>query len=64
MKSCKPQQDQRLDLPTIGLRTVRRAYEAGLAGIAVEAGASILLDRDEVVHAADSLGLFIEGFTA
>ncbi len=64
VKSCKPQQDRRVDLPAIGLRTVRRAYEAGLAGIAVEAGASILLDRDEVVEAVDRLGLFIEGFSA
>ena len=64
VKSCKPQQDRRVDLPAIGLRTVRRAYEAGLSGIAVEAGASILLDRDEVVEAADRLGLFIEGFSA
>ena len=64
VKACKPQQDRRVDLPTIGLRTVRRAYEAGLSGIAVEAGASILLDREEVIAAADSLGLFIEGFSA
>lgn len=64
VKSCKPQQDRRVDLPAIGLRTLRRAYEAGLSGIAVEAGASILLDRDEVIGAADRLGLFIEGFSA
>jgi UDP-2,3-diacylglucosamine hydrolase len=64
VKSCKPQQDRRVDLPTVGLRTLRRAYEAGLSGIAIEAGASILLDREEVVSAADRLGLFIEGFGA
>jgi UDP-2,3-diacylglucosamine hydrolase len=62
VKSCKPQQDRRLDLPAVGIRTVRRAFEAGLAGIAVESGASLLLDRDEVISAADSLGLFIIGF--
>lgn len=62
VKACKPQQDRRLDLPAIGLRTVRHAFEAGLEGIAAEAGASLLLDREEVVAAADRLGLFIIGF--
>lgn len=62
VKSCKPQQDRRMDLPSIGLRTVRKAFEAGLEGIAIEAGASLLLDREEVVMAADKLGLFILGF--
>jgi UDP-2,3-diacylglucosamine hydrolase len=64
VKSCKPQQDKRVDLPAVGLRTVRRAFEAGLDGIAMEAGASLLLDREEVVAAADRLGLFMLGFKA
>lgn len=62
IKSCKPQQDRRLDLPTIGIQTVRRGFQAGLTGIAVEAGASLLLDRNEVLHAADKLGMFVAGF--
>jgi DUF1009 family protein len=62
VKSCKPQQDQRFDLPTMGLRTVRKAFEAGLTGIAIEAGNSLLLDRAAVADAADRLGLFIIGF--
>lgn len=62
VKSCKPQQDRRLDLPAVGLRTVRKAYEAGLEGIAIEAGASLILDRDEAVAAADKVGLFMLGF--
>jgi DUF1009 family protein len=62
VKCCKPQQDRRLDLPSVGLRTVRHCYEAGIAGIAVEAGASIILDRDEVAAAADKLGMFVVGF--
>jgi hypothetical protein len=43
------------------LRTVRLAAESGLRGIAVEANATIVLDRDEVVCAADSAGLFLVG---
>lgn len=64
VKSCKPQQDKRLDLPAIGLRTVRKAFEAGLEGIAIEAGNSLLLDREEVIAAADKLGIYIVGFKA
>jgi len=62
VKSCKPQQDRRIDLPAVGVRTVRKAFEAGLEGIAIEAGASLLLDREAVIEAADKLGLFIVGF--
>lgn len=62
VKACKPQQDKRLDLPTIGLRTLTQASLAGLAGIAVEAGASLLLDREELADTANRLGLFITGF--
>lgn len=62
VKGCKPQQDRRLDLPAIGLRTVRQAFEAGLEGIAVEAGASLILDRAAVIGAADKLGLFVMGY--
>ncbi len=59
VKAPKPQQDRRIDLPTIGPATVRLAAQAGLRGIAVEAGATILLDRDEAMSAADTAGLFL-----
>ncbi len=64
VKCAKPQQDRRIDLPTIGMRTVRKCFEAGIIGIAVEAGASIILDRENVVDAADKLGMFVLGFKA
>jgi hypothetical protein len=40
---------------------VRLAAEAGLQGIAVEAGATLLLDRGEVIATADKTGLFVVG---
>jgi hypothetical protein len=43
------------------LRTVLLAAETGLRGIAVEANATIVLDRDEVIRAADRAGLFLVG---
>lgn len=61
VKLEKPGQEPRADRPTIGPRTVALAAEAGLRGIAVEAGATIVIDRDEVVAAADRAGLFVVG---
>jgi UDP-2,3-diacylglucosamine hydrolase len=61
VKCPKPRQDRRLDMPAIGPDTVRTAAAAGLAGIAVEAGGTIVADRDEVVRIADEAGLFVWG---
>jgi DUF1009 family protein len=61
VKVKKPNQDRRLDLPTIGLDTVRRCAESGLRGIAVEAGGTLIMDRPAVIAAADQLGLFVFG---
>jgi DUF1009 family protein len=61
VKLCKPQQDMRADLPTIGLSTLENARLAGLAGIAVEAGRALVLDEDELVAAADAAGMFVLG---
>jgi len=62
VKMPKPGQESRVDAPTIGSRTVERAHRAGLSGIAVEAGGTIVLDRDAVGETADRLGLFVYGF--
>jgi hypothetical protein len=64
VKAEKPGQEPRADRPTIGLRTVLLAAETGLRGIAVEANATIVLDRDEVIRTADSAGLFVVGVGA
>ena len=64
LKRPKPGQELRVDLPTIGPATVARAAEAQLAGIAVEAGVALVLDRVRVARAADEAGLFVYGFTA
>ncbi|MCZ6885928.1 MAG: UDP-2,3-diacylglucosamine diphosphatase LpxI, partial [Alphaproteobacteria bacterium] len=59
VKVKKPGQERRVDLPTIGVETVRTCAAAGFRGIAIEAGATIVLHRDEVVAAADDAGLFL-----
>jgi DUF1009 family protein len=61
VKVEKPGQERRTDLPTIGPDTVTVAQQAGLRGIAVEAGATLVLDRDEVIRRADAAGLFVVG---
>ncbi|HEX8568784.1 MAG TPA: UDP-2,3-diacylglucosamine diphosphatase LpxI [Caulobacteraceae bacterium] len=60
-KAPKPIQEQRVDLPTIGVATVEAAARAGLAGVAGEAGKVLIVDRAGVVAAADRLGLFVYG---
>ncbi len=58
-KVCKPDQELRIDMPTIGPRTVRLAAAAGLAGIVGKPGQLLIVRRGEVIALADSLGLFI-----
>ncbi|MBX9588725.1 MAG: UDP-2,3-diacylglucosamine diphosphatase LpxI [Hyphomonadaceae bacterium] len=60
-KGPKPGQELRVDMPVIGPRTVETAAAAGLAGVAVEAGAVLVLGREEAVRAADARQFAIEG---
>ena len=61
VKLRKPQQDMRIDLPTIGPRSVSRAQESGLRGIVVHAGNGLIVDEAETIRLADKAGLFIMG---
>lgn len=62
VKLAKPGQEMRIDLPTIGPETIRRAVDAGLCGIAVGVGTSIILDRARAVAEAEAAGLFVMGW--
>lgn len=61
VKVAKPQQDERVDLPAIGVETVRNIAAAGFVGIAVEAGHALIIDRAAVTAEADKLGVFVAG---
>lgn len=61
VKCFKPQQDRRADLPAIGPDTIPAAKAAGLAGIALDAGRTFMLDFERTVAAADVAGLYIVG---
>lgn len=59
VKTCKPQQDKALDLPTIGPDTIRQCGAAGFSGIVIHAGNSLLLDPDQVAKLADQYKIFV-----
>jgi UDP-2,3-diacylglucosamine hydrolase len=61
VKAAKRNQDRRLDLPSIGPQTVEGAAQAGLAGIAVVAGSTIVAEPAQIGATADRVGLFVLG---
>jgi DUF1009 family protein len=61
VKAPKSGQDLRFDLPTVGPTTIERARAASLAGIAVAAGNTIVVEPQALVQAADAAGLFVSG---
>jgi UDP-2,3-diacylglucosamine hydrolase len=64
VKAPKSGQDLRFDLPTMGPRTVEGAAAAQLAGIAIVAGNTIVVDPQTVIEAADAARLFVTGLPA
>ncbi len=62
VKCVKPGQSRLADLPTIGPRTVDGARDAGLRGLAFEAGGTILLERDATIARAAAAGIFLLSF--
>ena len=61
VKAMKPGQDMRVDLPAIGPDTITRVARAGLRGIALEAGHTLILSRKETLKTADTENIFIYG---
>ena len=60
-KMVKPGQEDRIDLPVVGLHTLAGVIDAGLSGIVVEAGRAFIMDRAELITQADEAGIFITG---
>ncbi len=61
VKRCKPQQDLRFDLPAIGPRTIEVMASVKAAVLAVEAGRTVMLDRDIVIQKAQKEGIVVIG---
>jgi DUF1009 family protein len=64
VKAPKIGQDLRFDLPTLGPQTNARAAAAGLGGIAIVAGNTIVAEPQAMIAAADGAGLFVTGLPA
>ena len=64
VKRCKPQQDLRFDLPAIGPRTIEVMASVKAAVLAVEAGRTVILDREIVIQQAQTYGIAVLGITA
>jgi hypothetical protein len=61
VKAPKHGQDRRFDLPSIGPLTVDGVARAGLAGIAVVAGGTVIAEPERLVQAADQANIFVIG---
>lgn len=63
-KAAKQGQERRVDLPAVGPRTIDACAKAGIAGLALQAGSVVLIEREEMIRRADAQGLFITGVKA
>jgi DUF1009 family protein len=61
VKVSKPQQDLRFDVPAVGPETVRVCSAAGITALAVEAGRTLLLEKQDLLRDADGAGLSVVG---
>jgi UDP-2,3-diacylglucosamine hydrolase len=59
IKAAKKGQDLRVDMPAVGPRTIIEAARAGLSGIAIGSGSTLVADQGQTIATADRLGLFI-----
>lgn len=63
VKTSKPQQDQRMDLPTVGVNTVYLLHQFKFSGLAVESGHCIVLDSDKLIELSDNYSMFFAGIS-
>lgn len=63
VKVCKPIQDFRFDVPAVGSQTIESMNDSGARVLVIEAGKSIVFDRDGMVELADKYGISIEART-
>jgi len=64
VKVSKPGQDMRFDVPVVGLPTIEQMKTAGATALAVDAGRTLLFDREKLIDLADAAGIAIEAVPA
>jgi hypothetical protein len=62
VKVSKPAQDMRFDVPVVGLRTIEVMRRSNATALALDAGKTLLFDRDALIAAADEAGIAIQAF--
>jgi UDP-2,3-diacylglucosamine hydrolase len=62
IKVSKPGQDMRFDVPVIGLPTVEQMQSSGATALAIDAGRTLLFDREKLLELADAAGIAIQAF--
>ncbi len=63
VKVCKPTQDFRFDVPAVGAKTISTMHESGVRVLAIEAGKSVVFDKEQMVSLADRYKIVIQAFT-
>ena len=61
VKASKPNQDMRFDMPAVAVKTIETMRDVGASVLAVEAGKTVVFDREEMVALADRNGIVIIG---
>ncbi len=59
IKVAKPDQDPRFDVPTIGPETIENLHRHGGKAIVIEAGKTLVIDREKLTQRADQLGIVV-----
>ncbi len=62
VKVSKPRQDMRFDVPVVGLKTIEVMSSSNATALAIDAGRTLLFDREALIRAADDAGIAIEAF--
>jgi DUF1009 family protein len=61
VKVAKPRQDMRFDVPVVGLATIQAMRTSGASALSVDAGKTLMFERDEMLKSADEAGIAIVG---
>jgi DUF1009 family protein len=62
VKVSKPGQDMRFDVPVVGLKTIAAMQRSNATALAIDAGRTLLFDREAMIRAANEAGIAIEAF--
>jgi len=61
IKVAKPNQDMRFDVPVVGLATIQAMRRAGAVALSIDAGKTLIFDRDDLLNSANEAGITVVG---